>query len=71
MGPKLWGYVLDAENLLDQTQQINPASFRIDGTRAISANHWEIAPRPLTIEQEVAKRHKAKIYIVTRAKGTR
>ncbi len=71
MGPNLWGYVLDAENLLDQTQQINPASFRIDGTRAISADHWEIAPRPLTIEQEVAKRHKAKIYIVTKAKGTR
>ena len=67
---KIPGYRV-SDHLLDQTQQINPASFRIDGTRAISADHWEVAPRPLTIEQEVAKKHKAKVYIVTRAKGTR
>jgi len=71
IGPSLWGYVIDAENLLDQTQKINPASFRIDGVRAISSQHWELAPRPLTIEQEVARKDKTKIYVVTRAKKNR
>lgn len=68
IGQTLWGYVVEAENLLDQTQKINPASFRIDGTRAISAQNWELAPRPLNVEQEAAQGHKAKIYIITRAK---
>ena len=69
IGPNLWGYVLNAENLLDQTQQINPASFRLDGTRAISAERWELAPRPLTVEQQISGQDKTKIYIVTKAKN--
>jgi hypothetical protein len=68
MGPNLWGYVLDTENLLDQTQKINPASFRIDGTRAISAKNWELAPVPLTAEQQIAADQKTKVYIVTKAR---
>ena len=71
IGPNLWGYVLDTHNMLDQTQQINPASFRLDGTRAISAERWELAPRPLNIEQQVSGKDKAKVYIVTRAKKNR
>lgn len=71
IGPTLWGYVIDAENLLDAGQQINPASFRLDGTRAISANRWELAPKPLNIEQQIAGKDRAKIYIVTRAKKQR
>ncbi|MCB0336186.1 MAG: hypothetical protein KDD62_07765, partial [Bdellovibrionales bacterium] len=54
IGPSLWGYVLSTENLLDQTQQLNPATFRLDGTRAISASNWELAPRSLNIEQQIA-----------------
>lgn len=71
IGPKLWGYVIDVENLLDQSQKLNPATFRLDGTRAISAEHWELSPRPLTIEQEVAKKDKSKVYVVTRARNYR
>ncbi len=68
VGPNLWGYVLDAQNLIDQTQRLNPATFRLDGTRAISIQHWELAPRPLNIEQQIAAKHKTKIYIVTKAR---
>lgn len=68
VGPNLWGYVLDTTNLLDQSQKLNPASFRIDGTRAISASNWELAARPMTIEHQVAGRDRAKVYIVTRAR---
>lgn len=68
IGPNLWGYVISARNLLDQTQRLNPATFRIDGTRAISAKNWELAPRPLDIEQQIAGKHETKIYVVTRAK---
>jgi len=68
MGPNLWGYVLNVENLRGTTQKINPATFRIDGTRAVSAQHWELAPKPLTAEQESANQHRSKVYIVTRAK---
>lgn len=68
IGPNLWGYVIDAANLLDTTQRLNPATFRLDGTRAISAAQWELAPRPLNIEQQVAGKHSAKVYIVTRAR---
>lgn len=71
IGPNLWGYVIDAENMLDQTQQINPASFRLDGTRAVSAQRWELSPRPLTIEQQIAGKDKAKVYVVTKAKSYR
>ncbi|MBN8550714.1 MAG: type-F conjugative transfer system secretin TraK [Deltaproteobacteria bacterium] len=71
IGPTLWGYVIDAENLLDAGQKINPASFRLDGTRAISADRWELAPKPLNIEQQLSKKDRAKIYIVTRAKKQR
>lgn len=68
LGPNLWGYVIDAENLLNQTQKINPASFRIDGTRAISASNWELAPKPATTEESVAAKHRTKIYIVAKAR---
>jgi hypothetical protein len=68
IGRALWGYVLTVENQLDVAQKLNPATFRIDGTRAISANYWELSPRPLTVEQQIAGRHKSKVYIVTRAK---
>lgn len=68
IGPNLWGYVLDAKNMLDISQKINPASFRLDGTRAISADQWELAPRPINVEQQIAGKHNAKIYIVTKAR---
>lgn len=68
IGSNLWGYVLDTENMLDQSQRLNPATFRLDGTRAISASNWELSPKPIDIEQKVAGRHKTKLYIVTRAK---
>lgn len=67
IGTNLWGYVITAENLLDTTQKINPATFRLDGTRAISASNWELAPRPLNTEQQIANKDKTKIYIVTKA----
>ena len=68
MGPNYWGYVITVENLLDTSQRLNPATFRIDGTRAVTAQRWELAPRPITEEQSIAKAHKGKIYIVTRSK---
>jgi hypothetical protein len=68
IGPKLWGYVMNVENLIDQTQRLNPATFRLDGTRAVSAKEWELAPRPMNVEQEVAGKHKTRIYVITRAK---
>jgi hypothetical protein len=68
IGSNLWGYVVTAQNQLDTTQKINPATFRLDGTRAISANNWELAPKPVTVEQQVAGKDKAKIYIVTRSR---
>ncbi|MCB0322078.1 MAG: hypothetical protein KDD69_00860 [Bdellovibrionales bacterium] len=67
MGTDLWGYVLDVENLLDTTYKINPAAFRLDGTRAVAAENWQLAPRPETAEQQIAGGHKARVYIVTRA----
>lgn len=71
VGPNLWGYVLDAENNLDQTLQINPASFRLDGTRAVSVTNWELSPRPYTVEQQIARKHQTKVYIITRPKQLR
>jgi hypothetical protein len=68
VGPNLWGYVLDTSNLLDHSQKLNPASFRIDGTRAISAAQWELSARPMTIEHQIAGRHSTKVYIVTRSR---
>jgi hypothetical protein len=68
VGPNLWGYVLDTTNLLDQSQKLNAATFRIDGTRAISASSWELAARPLNVEEQISAKHNAKIYIVTRAR---
>jgi len=68
MGTDLWGYVLSVENLLETGQKINPATFRLDGTRAVSADRWELSPRPLTSEQRLANAHKGKVYIITRAK---
>ncbi len=67
MGSNLWGYVATVTNLLDTTQRLNPASFRLDGTHAVSASRWELAPRPMTAEQEIANAHIAKIYIITRS----
>lgn len=69
MGSSLWAYVLTAENRLDTTQRINPATFRLDGTRAISMSNWELSPRPLTGEQQLAGTHKAKVYIITKPKN--
>ena len=68
IGPNLWAYVVSVENQLDITQKINPASFRLDGTRAVAAQRWELAPRPQTAEQESAGAHKGKIYVITRSK---
>lgn len=68
MGTDLWGYVLSIENKVETSQRINPASFRLDGTRAISASSWELAPVPLTAEQKIANAHRTKVYIITRAK---
>ncbi len=71
IGPTLWGYVIDAQNLMEQSQKVNPGSFRLDGTRAISASNWELAPKPLNIEQQVSGKDRTKIYIVTRARKQR
>jgi hypothetical protein len=68
IGPRYWGYVLDAENLVDTAQRINPGTFRLDGTRAISCSKWDLSPKPLTMEQKIAGQHKTKIYIITKAK---
>ncbi|MDD7473471.1 MAG: hypothetical protein PUH01_04970 [Pseudomonadota bacterium] len=68
IGTNLWGYVLDVKNLLDVSQKLNPATFRLDGTRAISFEKWELSPQPLNIEEQIAKGHKTKVYIVTRAR---
>lgn len=68
IGPNLWGYVLDAKNMLNTTQKINPASFRLDGTRAISASDWELYPKPFNIEQQIAGKDSGKVYIVTKAR---
>ncbi|MCB0344396.1 MAG: hypothetical protein KDD66_04740 [Bdellovibrionales bacterium] len=68
MGTDLWGYVIDVENLLNTSQRLNPATFRLDGTRAVSAERWELAPRPLTAEQQISNQHRSKIYVITRSK---
>jgi hypothetical protein len=68
MGTDLWGYVLSVENKLDVSQRINPATFRLDGTRAVSASNWELAPNPKTEEQKIAREHKSRVYIITKAK---
>ena len=68
MGTDLWGYVLSVENKLQTNQRVNPATFRLDGTRAVSCDKWELSARPLTPEQQVAQTHKGHVYIVTRAK---
>lgn len=67
MGSNLWGYVITITNLLDTNQRINPATFRLAGTQAVSAERWELAPRPATAEQMTANAHVARIYIVTKA----
>ena len=54
--------------MLDSTQKINPATFRLDGTRAVIAQKWELAPQPKTPEQEISKGHTGKVYIVTKSK---
>ncbi len=68
MGSDLWGYVVSVENNLNTTQRLNPATFRMDGTRAIVAQRWQLEAQPETAEQKIAGMHRAKLYIVTRAK---
>jgi hypothetical protein len=68
MGSELWGYVVSVENMLETNQMLNPASFRLDGTQAVVLQRRELAARPATAEQQIANRHKAKVYIVTRSK---
>lgn len=68
IGPNMWGYVIDAQNLLDTSQRLNPASFRLDGTRAVSMSNFELAARPLTVEQQISGKHRTKVYVITRAK---
>ncbi|HMO02718.1 MAG TPA: hypothetical protein PKD37_07090 [Oligoflexia bacterium] len=68
VGPNLWGYIINARNLLDLPQKINPASFRIDGTRAVSASRWELSPRALDLESEIAGSESSKVYIVAKAR---
>lgn len=68
MGANLWGYVLTVKNLLNTGQKINPATFRLDGTRAVTAQRWDLAPMPLTAEQNIAGEHTGKVYVVTTAK---
>jgi hypothetical protein len=67
LGNALWGYIIEVENLLDTTYRINPAAFRLDGTRAVLAERWELAARPQTAEQAIANAHKANLYIVTKS----
>ncbi|MCB0353700.1 MAG: type-F conjugative transfer system secretin TraK [Bdellovibrionales bacterium] len=69
VGGQYWGYVIKAANLMDQSQRINPATFRLDGTRAISLDNWELAPRPLNIEQQIAGKDVATIYVITKARN--
>ena len=68
VGPNLWGYVIDASNSLDVSQRLNPATFRLDGTRAISMTNWELAAKPLNIEQQITGKHTTKVYVITRPK---
>lgn len=68
LGPQLWGYVLEAENKTDEIVKVDPAIFKIHGTRAISMDKWELAPRPLTPEQRMAGAHKAFVYVVAKAR---
>lgn len=68
IGSNHWGYILEAQNKLDQTIQLNPATFRLDGTRAISISNFELKPRPMNIEQQIARKDKAYVYIVTKAR---
>lgn len=67
-GPNLWGYVINVENKLSESQKINPAAFRMDGTRAVSASVWELAGSPVTNEQKLAGSHKATVYVITKAR---
>lgn len=68
VGPNLWGYVIDASNSLDVSQRLNPATFRLDGTRAISMTNWELAAKPLNVEQQITRKHATKVYVITRPK---
>ncbi|MEM4379915.1 MAG: type-F conjugative transfer system secretin TraK [Thermoplasmatales archaeon] len=68
LGPQLWGYVLEAENKTGEVVKLDPAVFKIHGTRAISMDKWELAPRPLTPEQRMAGAHKAYVYVVAKAR---
>ena len=68
LGSNYWGYILKVENLLETTQRLNPATFRLDGTKAVVFQRIELAPRPQTAEQQVSNAHVGKVYIVTRSK---
>ena len=66
MGPRMWGYVLDIENLLGTGQRLNPGTFNFEGVMAVSMKRWELAPKPRTAEQKLSGRHKTKIYVITK-----
>lgn len=68
MGSDLWGYVVTVSNMLDTSQQLNPATFRLDGTRAVAFQRMQLAPRPMTAEQKISNQHQGKVYIVTKSK---
>jgi|YNPMSStandDraft_1061717.scaffolds.fasta_scaffold06378_1 hypothetical protein len=68
LGPQLWGYVLEAENVTDEVVKIDPAIFKIAGTRAVSASSWELSAKPITAEQRLAGTHKSFVYVVTKAR---
>jgi len=68
IGSNYWGYVISVENKLDTTQTVNPATFRLDGTRAVSLSRPQLSPRPLTNEQKITNAHKGKVYVITRSK---
>lgn len=67
-GPNLWGYVINVENKLSESQKINPAAFRMDGTRAVSASTWELSGKPITNEQQLSGGHKTMVYVITKAR---
>ncbi len=61
LGPQLWGYVLEARNLTNQAIKVDPAIFKINGTRAISLSNWELEP-------VASNNSKAFVYVITKAR---
>ncbi|MCS6893076.1 MAG: type-F conjugative transfer system secretin TraK [Deltaproteobacteria bacterium] len=63
LGPQLWGYVLEAENKSNEHVKIDPALFKVNGTRAVSMNKWELAPASAAGEDS-----RALVYVITKAR---